>query len=45
MIIALTIPGKGVDFMENDHRWHGKPPTPEQAEVALGQLSQNRESK
>ena len=45
MIIALTIPGKGVDFMENDHRWHGKPPTPEQADVALGQLSQNRESK
>jgi transketolase len=19
--------GKGVDFMENDHNWHGKPPT------------------
>jgi transketolase len=26
IIIAHTIPGKGVDFMENDHLWHGKPP-------------------
>lgn len=25
-IIAHTIPGKGVDFMENDYRWHGDPP-------------------
>ena len=27
MIIAHTIPGKGVDFMESDFRWHGKPPS------------------
>jgi transketolase len=26
VIIAHTIPGKGVDFMENDYRWHGVPP-------------------
>ncbi len=26
MIIAHTIPGKGVDFMENDYKWHGNPP-------------------
>ncbi|MDQ3093916.1 MAG: transketolase [bacterium] len=26
MIIANTIPGKGVDFMEYDYRWHGVPP-------------------
>jgi len=26
MIIAHTIPGKGVDFMEYDYRWHGMPP-------------------
>ncbi len=26
MIIAKTIPGKGVSFMENDYRWHGSPP-------------------
>ncbi len=25
-IIAHTIPGKGVDFMENDFQWHGVPP-------------------
>ncbi len=29
MIIAHTIPGKGVDFMENDFAWHGKPPDQE----------------
>ena len=26
IIIANTIPGKGVDFMERDFRWHGNPP-------------------
>lgn len=26
VIIAHTIPGKGVDFMEGDYRWHGAPP-------------------
>lgn len=26
MIIAHTIPGKGVDYMEYDYRWHGNPP-------------------
>ena len=38
MIIMKTIMGKGVDFMEDDHRWHGKPPTQEQKEKALEQL-------
>lgn len=38
MIIAHTIPGKDVDFMEYDFRWHGKPPTAEEAKVALGEL-------
>lgn len=38
MIIAHTIPGKGVDFMENDYIWHGKPPSPEEAEKALRDL-------
>lgn len=37
-IICHTIPGKGVDFMENKYEWHGKPPTQEQAEEALRQL-------
>lgn len=38
VIIAHTIPGKGVDFMEYDYHWHGAPPNPEQAKVALKQL-------
>jgi transketolase len=37
-IIAHTVPGKGVSFMENDPEWHGKAPTPEQAKVALQEL-------
>ncbi len=42
-IIAHTIPGKGVSFMENDYTWHGKPPSPEQAKVALKELQHYRE--
>lgn len=38
MIIAYTIPGKGVDFMEGDFHWHGAPPNHEQAKVALKEL-------
>ncbi len=38
LILMKTVMGKGVDFMENDHRWHGKPPTQEQKELALKQL-------
>lgn len=38
MIIAHTIPGKGVDFMEYDFSWHGKPPDHEQAKLALHEL-------
>ncbi|HVX48380.1 MAG TPA: transketolase [Candidatus Saccharimonadales bacterium] len=38
MIIAHTIPGMGVDFMENDFAWHGKPPDHEQAVKALHEL-------
>ncbi len=38
MIIAHTIPGKGVDFMEYDFHWHGTPPNHEQATEALRDL-------
>ena len=34
-IIANTIKGKGVSFMENNVEWHHKAPTPEQFEIAL----------
>jgi len=37
-IIAHTVPGKGVDFMEYDFHWHGSPPNHEQAVKALKQL-------
>ena len=38
MIIAHTIPGKGVEFMEYDFHWHGAPPNHEQAKEALHDL-------
>lgn len=38
VIIAHTIPGKGVDFMEYDYHWHGAPPDAEQAKIALKKL-------
>lgn len=38
VIIAHTIPGKGVDFMEYDFHWHGAPPNHEQAKTALKEL-------
>ncbi|NTW95738.1 MAG: transketolase [Erysipelotrichaceae bacterium] len=38
VIIAKTIKGKGVSFMENQAGWHGVAPTPEQAEAALKEL-------
>ena len=40
VMIAHTIPGRGVDFMEYDYRWHGKSPNAEEAERALAQLSE-----
>lgn len=38
MIIAYTIPGKGVDFMEGDFHWHGMSPDHDQAKKALHEL-------
>lgn len=39
LIIAHTIPGKGVSYMERDYTWHGKPPTkPEEINQALHDL-------
>jgi len=38
VIIAHTVPGKGVSFMENNYLWHGKAPSKEEAEKALGEL-------
>lgn len=38
VVIAHTIPGKGVDFMEYDYHWHGAPPNSQQAKEALKKL-------
>lgn len=39
MIVANTIKGKGVSFMENVALWHGTPPTREQHDLALQELA------
>ena len=39
VIIAETIKGKGVSFMEGQAGWHGKAPKPEQVEIALKELN------
>jgi len=38
MILAYTIPGKGVDFIEGDFHWHGIPPDHQQAVKAIAEL-------
>lgn len=38
MILAHTIPGKGVSYMERKFEWHGKPPKPDEAKEALREL-------
>lgn len=38
LVVLHTIAGKGVDFMEYDYTWHGKPPKPDEAKIALKEL-------
>lgn len=38
VIIAHTIPGKGVELFERDFHWHGMPPNKEQAEEGIREL-------
>ena len=40
-IIAKTIKGKGISYMENKAEWHGKAPNEEQYELALKELEEN----
>jgi len=40
MNLMTTTMGKGVDFMENNHQWHGVAPNDEQLESALAQLEE-----
>ncbi len=44
VIVAHTIKGKGVSFMENQVDWHGKPPNKEEGERALAELEKEREA-
>lgn len=38
-LIANTVPGKGVSFMENNYKWHGKAPNEEEYKQAIVDLS------
>jgi transketolase len=38
-IVAHTVKGKGVSFMENDPEWHGKAPKPEEAVRAVREIA------
>ncbi len=40
IVIMKTIMGKGVDFIENKHQWHGTAPNDEQVVAALAQLKE-----
>ena len=42
-IIAHTVKGKGVSYMENQVGWHGKAPNKEEYEVAMKELKENLE--
>lgn len=42
VIIAKTIKGKGVSFMENKAEWHGKAPSDEEYKLAIKELSENK---
>ena len=39
VVIAKTVKGKGVSFMENDSGWHGKAPNAEQFAIAHAELT------
>jgi transketolase len=40
VILAHTVKGKGVSFMENNQGWHGKGPNPEQYAQAMAELAE-----
>ncbi len=43
MIIAHTVKGKGISFMEGKFQWHGKAPNKEEYEIALQELGDTKE--
>lgn len=40
LVIANTVKGKGISFMEGDNLWHYKPPTNEELSMALSELEE-----
>ncbi|HBG69265.1 MAG: transketolase [Bacteroidetes bacterium GWF2_43_63] len=40
VILMKTIMGKGVSFMEGSHKWHGSPPSDDQKNTALSELTE-----
>jgi transketolase len=38
VVIAHTVKGKGVSFMENSTHWHGKTPNPDEARKAIEEI-------
>jgi transketolase len=42
VIVANTVKGKGVSFMENDLLWHYRSPSPEQLATAIAELGKKR---
>jgi transketolase len=43
IIVANTIPGKGVSFMEKNYLWHGKPPNKDEAAKAMDELKKTQQ--
>jgi len=37
-VIAHTVKGKGVSFMEGKYQWHGKPPTDDERQIAIAEI-------
>jgi len=44
LILALTIPGKGIKSIEGDYLWHGKPPSKDEAVAFLAELRESRKA-
>jgi transketolase len=44
VVLARTIMGKHVSFMEDDYHWHGKPPKKDEGERALVELGTTYEA-
>lgn len=42
IIVANTIKGKGISFMEDDNNWHYRTPNPKELEAALSELEQKK---